>query len=270
MAVYIWPPQSVTTLPPVGGASSANQLIEIQELEEINTKTPALVGGKVPVDTGLTPGLTDAELRATPVNVFDANAVTELGEINTEITNMNFKIPATLGSKADSASLAVTKSTEDKAAIGSLTETAPATDTASSGLNGRLQRIAQRLTSLIGLLPSSLGAKLSAASLSITPATDSVFKFAQQANQTGSFDEDLTVTTTPETFTAPAGAFACFVSADDTNTTNLRVKMGGTSSPTSGTQFQGGRSELYEGGSNISYCTESGTGKISVQWFVRT
>lgn len=32
---------------------------------------------------------------------------------------------------------------------GALTETAPATDTASSGLNGRLQRIAQRLTSLI-------------------------------------------------------------------------------------------------------------------------
>jgi len=35
---------------------------------------------------------------------------------------------------------------------GSLTETAPATDTASSGLNGRLQRIAQRLTSLITAL----------------------------------------------------------------------------------------------------------------------
>lgn len=34
--------------------------------------------------------------------------------------------------------------------IGGLTETAPATDTASSGLNGRLQRIAQRLTTLIG------------------------------------------------------------------------------------------------------------------------
>lgn len=42
--------------------------------------------------------------------------------------------------------------------VGSLTETAPATDTASSGLNGRLQRIAQRLSSLIALLPSSLGA----------------------------------------------------------------------------------------------------------------
>lgn len=42
--------------------------------------------------------------------------------------------------------------------IGSLTETAPATDTASSGLNGRLQRVAQRITSLIALLPSALTA----------------------------------------------------------------------------------------------------------------
>jgi hypothetical protein len=41
---------------------------------------------------------------------------------------------------------------------GSLTEAAPASDTASSGLNGRLQRIAQRLTSLIALLPTALGA----------------------------------------------------------------------------------------------------------------
>jgi hypothetical protein len=43
---------------------------------------------------------------------------------------------------------------------GSLTETAPATDTASSGLNGRLQRIAQRLTTLLsGGLPAALGAQ---------------------------------------------------------------------------------------------------------------
>lgn len=42
---------------------------------------------------------------------------------------------------------------------GALTETAPATDTASSGLNGRLQRIAQRLTTLLsGGLPAALAA----------------------------------------------------------------------------------------------------------------
>lgn len=77
---------------------------------------------------------------------------------------------------------------------GSLTETAPATDTASSGLNGRLQRIAQRLTSLIALLPTALGAggglkvdgsgtalPISAASL---PLPTSASTLAEQQSQT--------------------------------------------------------------------------------------
>lgn len=61
---------------------------------------------------------------------------------------------ATLTGGTDSAlANTTTASAADAARIGALTETAPATDTASSGLNGRLQRIAQRLTSLIALLP---------------------------------------------------------------------------------------------------------------------
>ncbi len=40
----------------------------------------------------------------------------------------------------------------EAALIGAVTETAPATDTASSGLNGRLQRIAQRITSTLTTL----------------------------------------------------------------------------------------------------------------------
>lgn len=55
---------------------------------------------------------------------------------------------------------------------GSLTESAPASDTASSGLNGRLQRIAQRLTSLIALLPVALGAQTRAGSLAVALPTD--------------------------------------------------------------------------------------------------
>lgn len=39
---------------------------------------------------------------------------------------------------------------EESAIVGAVDETAAASDTASSGLNGRLQRIAQRLTTLIG------------------------------------------------------------------------------------------------------------------------
>src|SRR4051812_7443413 len=42
--------------------------------------------------------------------------------------------------------------------IGAVTEAAPASDTASSGLNGRLQRIAQNITSLIAKLPAALSA----------------------------------------------------------------------------------------------------------------
>lgn len=64
---------------------------------------------------------------------------------------------ALIGRAAAAASLPVVLSTEDSAAIGALTETAPATDTASSALNGRLQRVAQRLSSLIALLPTALG-----------------------------------------------------------------------------------------------------------------
>lgn len=66
-----------------------------------------------------------------------------------------------------------------KATIGSTSETAPATDTATSGLNGRLQRIAQNITSLSGQIPSSLGIKTAANSLSVAPASDAVFAAAQ-------------------------------------------------------------------------------------------
>lgn len=64
--------------------------------------------------------------------------------------------PLTPGTAADSASRPVAFSTEGKAQLGAVGETAPASDTASSGLNGRLQRIAQRLTTL---LPASLTVK---------------------------------------------------------------------------------------------------------------
>lgn len=56
--------------------------------------------------------------------------------------------------------------------IGSVTETAPATDIASSGLNGRLQRIAQRLTTMIASLPAALGQTTMANSSPVVIASD--------------------------------------------------------------------------------------------------
>ena len=56
------------------------------------------------------------------------------------------------------AGLPIALDTPAAAAIGALTEAAPGTDTASSGLNGRLQRIAQRLTTLITAIGTPLQA----------------------------------------------------------------------------------------------------------------
>lgn len=65
-------------------------------------------------------------------------------------------VPVVAGTQLAAASLPVALSSDGTFATlsGALTEAAPATDIASSGLNGRLQRIAQRITSLIA---STLG-----------------------------------------------------------------------------------------------------------------
>lgn len=79
--------------------------------------------------------------------------------------------------------------------VGATDETAPVSDTAAAGLNGRLQRIAQRLTSLIALLPASLGAKTGAASLSIVPASDAnILVGGYAVNPTASFSRPADTT----------------------------------------------------------------------------
>lgn len=79
-------------------------------------------------------------------------------------------ISGPLDRRADAQAVSVALSTEDVALltalltqsdfdtkVGALTEAAPASDTASSGLNGRLQRIAQNITTLIGSLLTVVG-----------------------------------------------------------------------------------------------------------------
>lgn len=98
-------------------------------------------------------------------------------------------ISSPLGRQADAASVSTALSTEDVALltalltttnfdskIGALTEAAPATDTASSGLNGRLQRIAQNITTLIAkfgtALTATLGPQTRANSMPVVLPTD--------------------------------------------------------------------------------------------------
>jgi hypothetical protein len=63
--------------------------------------------------------------------------------------------PNANGRAAAASSRPIAIANEDFAAIGATNETAPGSDTATAGLNGRLQRVAQRLTSLIGFETAS-------------------------------------------------------------------------------------------------------------------
>ncbi len=104
---------------PTGASTSANQATEISSLGSIDTK--------------LTSQATAAK---------QDTIITSVGSIDTKLSSQ-----ATAANQTAEATL-----------IGAVTETAPASDVASSGLNGRLQRVAQRITSLIALLPAALGA----------------------------------------------------------------------------------------------------------------
>jgi hypothetical protein len=74
--------------------------------------------------------------------------------------------------KANSLSVVLASDDDLQAKIGPTNETVPDVDTAPSGLNGRMQRIAQGLTSLLALLPSSIGQKAAAGSISVTMASN--------------------------------------------------------------------------------------------------
>lgn len=113
-------PVSAVSLPlPSGAATSGKQDTEIASLASLDSKAPAL--GQALAAASVPVVLTAAQL----------STLTPPAAITGFLTESDFD----------------TKT-------GGLTETAPATDTASSGLNGRLQRIAQRLTSLIAALGS--------------------------------------------------------------------------------------------------------------------
>lgn len=98
-----------------------------------------------------------------------------LQRVAQRLTSLIGLFPTALGSTSAANSFAVTQSTEDVARMGAVNETAPATDTASSGLNGRLQRIAQRLTTLLAVFPTTLdtnSGNKSASTLRMVLATD--------------------------------------------------------------------------------------------------
>lgn len=95
----------------------------------------------------------DIQIKGTSGNLADVSAANAL---KTDGSGVTQPISVTSLPLPTGAATETTLSAQN-VLIGAVTETAPASDTASSGLNGRLQRIAQRLTSLIALIPSVIG-----------------------------------------------------------------------------------------------------------------
>lgn len=161
---------SVTGITVTGGslATAAKQDTGNTSLSSIDSKLTSINFNTDTLETAL--GILTETAPASDTASSGLNG--RMQRIAQRLTSLIALVPASLGSKAAASSFAVTQSTEDAAQLGSLTETAPASDTASSGLNGRLQRIAQRLTSLIALVPASLGQKAMTASMAVVVASD--------------------------------------------------------------------------------------------------
>lgn len=129
------------------------------------------------------------------------------------------------GRAAATASRPVVLSTEDKTALdalatqataaalnvlaGAVNETAPASDTASSGLNGRLQRIAQRITSLIALVPTALSGSGNfkvAVSESLPAGSNAIGTVSINPDLTAGEYETVAASQTDQTIGATGGA----------------------------------------------------------------
>lgn len=140
------------------------------------------------------------------------NLETPLSSIATNTTGLN-SLAKDAGA-VDANTLRIALGSDDLAVsrLGATNETASTSDTATSGLNGRLQRIAQRLTSLITLLPSSLGTKNATGSLSVTPSSDGI-----------QFNTGVVTSTTIRTTLATDGPGVANLSAIATNTAGLNT-----------------------------------------------
>ncbi len=143
---------------PSGAATEAKQDTGNTSLASIDSKIVACNTGAVVVSSSALP----------------SGAATEgtLATLNGKVTACNTGAVVVSSSALPSGAATDTVATANGVLVGAVNETAPASDTASSGLNGRLQRIAQRLTSMIAQLPATLGQKAMAASLAVTIASD--------------------------------------------------------------------------------------------------
>ena len=193
-----------------------------------------------------------------------------LQRIAQRITSLIALVPSSLGTKTSAGSLSVTMASDD-AINGAVTETAPASDTASSGLNGRLQRIAQRITSLIALVPTSLGQKTSAGSFSVVIASDDVVSTRTAPPSTGTASNVASAAADTSLLASNSNRKAAIIFNESTSVLYLLIASGTASNtvysvqiPTnSGYSLDYGQGGVYTGAIRGFWQTANGFARIT-------
>lgn len=118
----------------------------------------------------------------------------------------------------------------------------------------------------------TLGQKQMIESVPVVVASDqSRIDVSLPLNTSGAQSDVLLVATTASTSVAPASSAGFIVQAIDTNTHNIRYRVGGVASTTEGMQLQPGRdSGFVPVQSDVSICAESaGVNSFQIQWIMQ-
>jgi hypothetical protein len=134
--------------PTFGPDGTATDVSATDPLPVVQTGTPALPTGAATAANQSTGNTSLASILAK----LSADPATQ-----TTLASILTALAGTLTVGLPSGASTAANQSSELTLVGAVAETAPASDTASSGLNGRLQRIAQRVSSLIALLPTALG-----------------------------------------------------------------------------------------------------------------
>jgi hypothetical protein len=134
--------------PSFGVDGTATDVSATDPLPVVQTGTPALPTGAATAANQSTGNTSLASILAK----LSADPATQ-----TTLASILTALAGTLTVGLPSGASTAANQSSELTLVGAVAETAPASDTASSGLNGRLQRIAQRVSSLIALLPTALG-----------------------------------------------------------------------------------------------------------------
>lgn len=182
--------------------TGTNSIGQVTANAGTNLNTSALaLDSTVAKDSSLSTINTSVNTLLKPANTLAA--VTTLGSITSALptgTNSIGQVTANAGTNLNTSALALETTLSGQSTLmGAVNETAPASDTASSGANGRLQRIAQRITSLIALIPTSLGQKTMANSFAVTIGSDQTginsFLDGSGSGTIGALNGAVTITT---------------------------------------------------------------------------